>query len=155
MSRLLAALVTVVLVGGWAFAQDKKPLEKVEKEEKKADDKKAEAPTGVWTKKTDEGLTLQLDFSKKDTLVATNMIEDKKLIITCKLTVDKDGKWKATTTKVENKDDFPVTVSDKFEMTFKLKVEKDKLTVSDFGSNEHEEQAKSVVEGEYKKKEDK
>lgn len=154
MSRLLAALVAVVLVGGWAFAEDKKPVEK-KADEKKADEKKADAPTGVWTKKTDEGLTLQLDFSKKDTLVVTNSIEDKQLIISCKLVADKDGKWKATATKVENKNEFPVTVSDKFEMTFKLKVEKDKVTISDFGANEHEEQAKGVVEGDYAKKEDK
>lgn len=154
MSRLLAALVAVVLVSGWAFAEDKKPVEK-KADEKKADEKKAEAPAGVWTKKTDEGLTLQLDFSKKDTLVVTNSIEDKKLIISCKLVADKDGKWKATATNVENKNDFPVTVSDKFEMTFKLKVEKDKVTISDFGANEHEEQAKGVVEGDYAKKEDK
>lgn len=159
MSRLLAALVAVVLVGGWALAQDLKPVQKTadakKDDDKKADDKKAEAPTGVWAKKTDEGLSLQLDFSKKDTLVVTNSIEEKKLIINFKLSADKDGKWKATATKVENKNDFPVTVSDKFEMTFKLKADKDKLTVSDFGANEHEDEAKSVVEGEYKKKEDK
>jgi hypothetical protein len=148
MARLLSALVAVALVGGWAVAEDKK-------EEKKADDKKAAAPTGLWTKKTDEGLTLQLDFTTKDTLVVTNSIDDKKLVITCKLAADKDGKWKATATKVENTNEFPVTVSDKFEMTFKLKVEKDKATVSDFGCNEHEDQAKGVVEGEYTKKEDK
>ena len=41
-------------------------------------------------------------------------------------------------------------------MTFKLKAGKDTVTVSDFTCNEHEEQAKAVVEGEYKKaKEDK
>lgn len=154
MARLLCALAAVVLVGGWATADDKKPADKPA--EKKADDKKAEAPTGVWTRKAnDEGLTIQLDFTTKDTLVVTNAIEGKQLIITCKLAADKDGKWKATATKVENKDDFPVTVSDKFEMTFKMKVDKDKVTVSDFGANEHEEQAKGVVEGEYKKKEDK
>jgi hypothetical protein len=144
MARLLCALAAVVLVGGWVAADDKK-----------ADDKKADAPAGVWVKKTDEGLTLQLDFSKKDTLVVTNSIDGKSLTITCKLAADKDGKWKASATKVENKDDFPVTVSDKFEMTFKMKVGKDAVTVSDFTANEHEEQAKGVVEGEYKKKEDK
>jgi hypothetical protein len=133
MARLLSALVAVVLLGGFAPAEDKKA------DDKKADDKKG-APSGVWTKKTDEGLTLQLDFTKKDTLLVTNSVDDKQLIITCKLSVDND---------------FPVTVSDKFEMTFKLKVEKDKATVSDFGANEHEEQAKGVVEGEYKKNEDK
>jgi hypothetical protein len=148
MARLLSALVAVVLLGGFAPAEDKKA------DDKKADDKKG-APSGVWTKKTDEGLTLQLDFTKKDTLLVTNSVDDKQLIITCKLSVDKDGKYTATATKVENKNDFPVTVSDKFEMTFKLKVEKDKATVSDFGANEHEEQAKGVVEGEYKKNEDK
>lgn len=153
MARLLCALAAVVLAGGWVAADDKKPADKPA--EKKADDKKSETPTGVWVKKTDEGLTLQLDFTKKDTLVVTNSIEGKTLTITCALAADKDGKWKATATKVENKDDFPVTVSDKFEMTFKMKVAKEAVTVSDFGANEHEEQAKAVVEGEYKKKEDK
>jgi hypothetical protein len=148
MTRLLSVLAAVAVVGGWAFADDKK-------EEKKADDTKAAAPAGVWTKKAENDLTIQLDFTTKDTLVVTNSIDDKRLVITCKLAADKDGKWKATASKVENTNEFPVTVSDKFEMTFKLKVEKDAATVSDFGCNEHEEQAKGAVEGEYKKKEDK
>ena len=148
MIRLLWAVAAVLFVGGYASAAD----------EKKPDDKKPDEkglPTGVWSKKTEEGLTIQLDFTTKDTLVVTNMVGDKKLIITCKLTADKDGKLKATATKVENKDDFPVTVSDKFEFSFKMKVEKDKATMSDFKANEHEDEAKGVVEGEYKKKEDK
>lgn len=142
MARFLAAVAAVVLLGGATPAEDKK-------QEKK------DPPSGVWTKKTDEGLTLQLDFTKKGALVVTNSIDDKQLIITFKLSVDKDGKYTATASKVENKNDFPVTVSDKFEMTFKLTVDKDTAKVSDFGANEHEDQAKGVVEGEYKKKEDK
>jgi hypothetical protein len=153
MARLLLALAAAVLVGG-AFAEDKKPVEDKKPATDKADDDK-KGPAGVWTKKSEEGLTLQLDFTKKDTLVVTNSLDDKQLVITCKLSVDKDGKYTAKATKVENKNEFPVTVSDSFEMTFKLKVDKDAVTVSDFGANEHEDQAKGVVEGEYKKKEDK
>ncbi len=145
MARLLSALVAVLLVGGWAVAEDKKP----------ADDKKADAPTGVWVKKTDEGLTLQLDFTKKDVLVTTVTVEDKKLVITSKLTAGKDGKWTAKATKVENKNDFPVTPKDDYEFSFKLKVEKDAVTVSAFEANENQEEARTAVEGEYKKKEDK
>ncbi len=146
MSRLLSALVAVVLVGGWAFAVDEK---------KPAEEKKADAPTGVWMKKTDEGLTLQLDFTKKDVLVVTASVEDKKLIMTTALTAGKDGKWTAKLTKAETKGDFPFTPTDKYEFSFKVKVEKDKATLSDYSANEHEEEAKGVVEGEYKKKEDK
>lgn len=156
MSRLLSALVAVVLIGGWAFAEDKKPAEAKKAEDKKpADDKKADAPTGVWVKKTDEGLTLELDFSKKDVLVVTAMVEDKKLIMTTALTAGKDGKWAAKLTKTETKGDFPFMPTDKYEFGFKLKVAKDKATLSDYSANEHEEEAKGVVEGEYKKKEDK
>jgi len=156
MSRLLSALVAVVLVGGLAFAEDKKPVEVKKAEDKKpADDKKADAPTGVWAKKTDEGLTLQLDFTKKDVLVVTAMIEDKKLIMTTALTAGKDGKWTAKMTKAETKGDFPFMPTDKYEFSFKVKVEKDKATLSDYSANEHEEEAKGVVEGDYKKVEEK
>ena len=146
MSRLLSALVAVALVGGWAFAADEK---------KPADDKKADAPTGVWVKKTDEGLTLQLDFTKKDVLVVTASVENNKLTMTTALTAGKDGKWTAKMTKAETKGDFPFMPSDKYEFSFKVKVGKDKVTLSDYTANEHEEEAKGVVEGEYKKKEDK
>lgn len=146
MSRSLLALAAVVLVGGWAFAADEK---------KPAEEKKADAPTGVWVKKTDEGLTLQLDFTKKDVLVVTASVEDKKLVMTTALTAGKDGKWTAKLTKSETKGDFPFMPSDKYEFGFKVKVGKDKATLSDYSANEHEEEAKGVVEGEYKKKEDK
>jgi hypothetical protein len=157
MSRLLSALVAVVLVGGWALADDeKKPITASRVEDKKpADDKKADAPTGVWVKKTDEGLTLQLDFTKKDTLVVTATVEDKTLTMTTALTAGKDGKWTAKLTKTETKGDFPFTPTDKYEFSFKVKVEKDKATLSDYSANEHEEEAKGVVEGEYKKAEEK
>ena len=145
MSRLLSALAAVALFGGWALAAD----------DKKADDKKADAPTGVWVKKTEEGLTLQMDFTKKDVLVVTALIEDKKLTITTALTAGKDGLWTAKATKSETKGDFPFTPTDKYEFSFKVKVEKDKATISDYTANEHEEEAKGVVQGEYKKKEDK
>ncbi|MCU0704678.1 MAG: hypothetical protein MUF18_11940 [Fimbriiglobus sp.] len=152
MSRLLSALVTVALVGGWAMAEDKKPADKPVA---RKDDKKTDAPSGVWTRKTDEGLTLQLDFSKKEELVVTVAVEDNKLTITTKLSEGKDGKWTAKATKVVKNGDFPVEISDKYEFSFKLKVEKDKATLSDFDANEHAEQGKHAVEGEYKKKEDK
>jgi hypothetical protein len=145
MARLLSALVAVALVGGWAVADDKKP----------ADEKKADAPTGVWTKKTDEGLTLDLDFTKKDVLVVTAKVEDRKLIITTKLTAGKDGRWTAKATKIENKNDFPVTPKDDYEFSFKLTVEKATAKVSDFTANENQEESKPAVEGEYEKKGDK
>ncbi len=146
MSRLLSALAAVALLGGWALAADDK---------KPADDKKGDAPTGVWVKKTDEGMTLQMDFTKKDVLVVTASVEDKKLVITTALTAGKDGLWTAKATKSENKGDFPFTPTDKYEFSFKVKVEKGKATISDYTANEHEEEAKGVVQGEYKKKEDK
>ena len=152
MVRVLWAVAAVLCVGGWGLAADeKKPADKPADKP----DGKGDVPTGVWLKKTDEGLSIQLDFTTKDTLVVTNGIEDKRLIITCKVTADKDGKLTAKATKVENKGDFPVTVSDKFEFSFKAKVGKDKVTLSDFKANEHEDQAKSAVEGEYKRVESK
>ncbi len=145
MLRTMLAMAAV-LIGGWALADEKKP------DDKPAE--KAELPTGVWTKKADDGLTIQLDFSTKDVLVVTTEVEKASLTITCKLEAGKDGTFKAKATKVTNKD-FPVEVSDKYEFSFKVKVDKEKATVSDFKANEHEEHAKGVVEGEYKKKESK
>ena len=145
MSRLLSTLAAVALFGGWALAAD----------DKKPDEKKADAPTGVWVKKTEEGLTLQMDFTKKDVLVVTATVGENKLTITTALTAGKDGLWTAKATKSETKGDFPFTPTDKYEFSFKVKVEKDKATISDYTANEHEEEAKGVVQGEYKKKEDK
>ena len=146
MSRLLSTLAAVALLGGWALAADDKKADP-----KPAEEKKADAPTGVWEKTTDEGLTLRMDFSKKDTLVVTAQVEDKKVVMTTALTAGKDGKWTAKLSKAESKNDFPFVPSDKYEFSFKVKAGKDTITLSDYEANEHQDEAKGVVEGEYKK----
>lgn len=138
MFRLFAAAAAVALAAGCLTADDKKPADK--KDETKL--------AGVWVREVD-GLELKMDFSKKDVLVVTAGQGDNALVITSKLTVEKDGKIKAKATKVEVKGEFPVRVADDYEFGFKIKIDGKKATVSDYTASENEEQAKGAVEGEY------
>jgi hypothetical protein len=137
-------VVAVALVGGGLRADD------VKKDEKKDELKLA----GVWVKEVDS-LPLQFDFSKKDVLVVTVGTNENGLVINSKLTVDKDNKVTAKATKIETKGDFPIKLRDDYEFSFKIKIDGKTAKISDFTANEHEEQGKGAVEGEYTKKEDK
>jgi hypothetical protein len=149
MFRLLSAALVLALLGGINLADDKKP------DENKAEVKKDEVKlAGIWNKEV-EGLNLQFDFTTKDVLTLKAGAGENGLIITTKTSVDKDGRITAKSTKVEIKGEFPVKPSDKYEFSFKLKVDGKKATISDFKANENEEEAKHAVEGEYTLKEDK
>lgn len=150
MFRLLLAAVAVALLGGVGFADDKKPVEK--KDSKEAP--KEVALTGVWMKEAD-GMSIIMDFTKKDVLVLTVAAGESGLIVTSKLTAEKDGRVKAKATKVEKKGDFPVTVADDYECSFKLVVDGKTAKLSDYKASEHEEQAKGAMEGEYAKQDKK
>ena len=71
-------------------------------------------------------------------------------IATCKITV-KDGVVKAKVTEVETKGTFPTTPKVGLEFSFKWKADGDKAELSDL-SGDGVEDAKAIVEGEYKKK---
>jgi hypothetical protein len=128
MVRVLASAIALTLLAGPVAAQDKKT---------------------TWERETN-GVALTFEFGK-DTLKVTAMQGDNGTEFTCKTTTDKDGLVKATVTESTEKGNFPPTPKKGFEFSFKWKVEGDKANVSDFKWAGLEE-AKDIVEGEYKKK---
>lgn len=141
MTRLLIALLAVAFAGlGAARAEDKK-------------DDKAK-PTGVWSKEAD-GLKLTFDFSKADVLVLVAGAGENSLTVTGKYTVEKNGLIKVTSNKIEVKGEFPVKPKDGYTFEFKLKADGKTAKVTDFDANEHADEARSAVEGEYAKEEKK
>lgn len=134
MLRLLAGVFCTAVLLGTVGAQDKK-----ETKEKLV----------AWEREAN-GIDLKLDVGK-ETLKISAFSGDNGVIATCKMTVDKTGKVKATITEVEEKGTFPAKPKVGLEFTFKWKVEGDKAMLSDL-EGEGIEEAKTVLEGEYKKK---
>jgi hypothetical protein len=128
MARLLAGALVLVLATGLAAAEDKK---------------------ATWEREFN-GVNLTFEFGK-DTLKVTALQGENGTIFTCKSTIDKDGLVKATVTDSTEKGNFPPTPKKGFEFSFKWKESGDTATVSDF-KWEGLEEAKEIVEGEYKKK---
>jgi hypothetical protein len=69
--------------------------------------------------------------------------------------LEKDGLVKVKMVKKTIKGDFPFNPKDGFTFQFKLKIEKNEATLSDFDANENAESGKGAVEGKYIKKADK
>ena len=69
----------------------------------------------------------------------------------CKTKKDENGTITATVTDVTEKGNFPPTPKKGFEFSFKWKENGDTATLSDF-KWEGLDEAKGIVEGEYKKK---
>jgi phage baseplate assembly protein gpV len=151
MVRLFTTAVAVALLAGFAVADDQQPVTNARKDDKKEEQKLG----GVWVKEIQDGGELKFDFTTKDALTITVGVGDNALIIKTKTTVEKDGTIKAKATKIEVKGEFPVTLEDNYECSFKLAVDGKKAKVSNFTANQHDEQGKQIVEGEYSKKEDK
>ena len=128
MVRLLAGALGVALLMSSASAQDKK--------------------TTTWEREAN-GIEIKFEFGK-DTLKVTAMQGDNGTVFDCKTTI-KDGLVKATVTDSTEKGNFPPTPKKGFEFSFKWKEEGEKATVSEF-KWEGLEEAKDIVEGEYKKK---
>jgi hypothetical protein len=82
---------------------------------------------------------------------ATVLAGDNGFVATAKITTDKDGVVKATVTEVEEKGNFPMKPKVGLEFSFKWKANGDKAELSDLTGDDVED-AKSIVEGEYKKK---
>lgn len=130
----LALLVLTLAVG----AEDKK------------DDKKKEKPaklTGSWSKDIGDG-TVTFEFKSKDKLIATLDAGNKKLVVTCEYSVDKDGLVKGKITQSEGDGDKP---QDGYTFKFKFVVDGDKAKLSDYDAD-NADAVKSLLEGEYKKK---
>lgn len=134
MLRLLAGGFALALLLNPAIADDKK-------------DEKDKAP--VWERESN-GIDLKFEFGK-DTLKLTAFNGENGAIITCKTTTDKDGVVKATVTEAVEKGNFPPTPKKGFEFSFKWKADGDTATLSDL-KGEGLDEAKGLIEGEYKKK---
>jgi len=135
MFRSLLALVVVV---GFAVAEDKKPEAKAELK-------------GTWTKEGDEH-TLEVKFPKAGELVVIAAAGENGVTVNCKYTREKDGTIKATIKNTVEKGSFPQVPKDGATFSFKLKVDGKMAKLSDFESKDLEG-AKDVMEGEYTSKE--
>ena len=112
----------------------------------RADDK---TDTVSWERESN-GIDMRVDMGK-DKLKMAAFGGENGVIVTCKMTIDKEGLVKATITDVEEKGTFPNKPKVGLEFSFKWKVDGDKATLSDL-TGEGLDDAKPVVEGEYKKK---
>ena len=116
-----------------------------------ADDKKDQDKVVSWEREQN-GIDLKFDFLKeKDKLTISAFNGDNGVMVTCKMSIDKKGLVKAKITEVEEKGKFPAVPKVGLELTFKWKVEGDVATLSDL-TGEGVEEAKGVLEGEYKRK---
>ena len=133
MLRLLATGLALALITSPAAAQDKKGK-----------------PGTTWVREAND-LVITYQFGK-NTLKVTAMHGEDGAVFTCKTKKDKDGVITATVTESMEKGNFPPTPKKGFEFSFKWKVEGDTATLSDFKWEGLNEDAKGIVEGEYKKK---
>jgi hypothetical protein len=131
--RIVAGVVALSVLGGLSVAQDKKDKDK----------------PAIWERES-SGVNLTFEFTK-DTLKGTVLSGDNGFIATGKMTIDKDGLVKVKITEVEEKGNFPNKPAVGLEFSFKWKVDGDKAELSDL-KGDGVEDAKSIVEGEYKKK---
>jgi hypothetical protein len=139
--RSLALLVGMTLVS-FSFAQDEKK------------DEKKNPANGTWTRKAgDFDLTLTFKKEKKDTTLKISLLNGENgAIIDNEAKFEKDGVVKCKITKFEKKGDFKVEKEPGFEFSFKVKVEKKKMTLSDMEGKDIDDAGKAIFEGEYDKK---
>src|SRR5580698_10734439 len=90
-----------------------------------ADDK----PDTVSWERESNGIDLKLDVGK-DKLKFHVFSGDNGVVVTCKMSLDKDGLVKATVTDVEEKGNFPTKPAVGMEFSFKWKVDGDTATLS-------------------------
>jgi hypothetical protein len=131
-----------LLAGGFALALLVAPAT--------ADDKKEEKPAVTTWLRESSGVDLKLEFGK-DTLKGYVFTGENGFIATGKMKIDKDGVAKVTITEVEEKGSFPNKPKVGLEFSFKWKVKGDTAELSDLKGDGIED-AKAIVEGEYKKK---
>jgi hypothetical protein len=113
-----------------------------------AEDKKL---SGTWSKKA-EGFDLKIAFLKGDSLQFTLDDGNDGCVLTAKYTVDKDGSTvQCEVTKFEKKGNFPVEKEAGYKFSFKAEIKDNKAKISDFEGKDIDDQAKSVLEGDYVK----
>ena len=131
-----------LLAGGFALALLVAPAAADDKETK-------DKPSGTWVREA-SGVDLKLEFTK-DTLKGHVLAGENGFVATGKITVEKDGRIKVKITEVEEKGNFPNKPKVGIEFSFKWKAKGDTAELSDLKGDDVED-AKSIVEGEYKKK---
>jgi hypothetical protein len=136
MLRIVSSLLVLAL-GFTVWAEDKK-------------EDKEQPIKGNWVREA-EGVEIGFNFKTKDQLIVSVIAGDNGVILTCKYSADKDGKVKATVTEVKEKGEFPAKPPKGYEFKCVFKVEKESAKLSDF-EGENADQARAVVEGEYKSK---
>ncbi len=134
--RLLTVGITLSLVALAAPAQDKK-------------DPKEKSDKTAWVRE-DSGVDLTMEFGK-NTLKLSAFNGDNGCILTCKTKTDKDGVISATVTEAVEKGNFPATPKVGFEFSFKWNAKDDTAMLSDL-KGEGLEDARGIIEGDYKKK---
>ena len=115
-----------------------------------ADDKEKDKPAATTWVRESSGVDLKLEFTK-DTLKGTVLSGENGFVATGKMTVEKDGTRKIKITEVEEKGNFPMKPKVGLEFSFKWKEDGDKAELSDL-EGDGVSDAKTIVEGEYKKK---
>jgi uncharacterized protein (TIGR03066 family) len=107
-------------------------------------------PVGTWTK-SEGDVSVTFDIKKDGGLTVTLKGGDRKIEVTGDYGLSKDGVLFARISKIkkENVDGGPEE-GDLF--SFRYKVEKDKLVISDLNAPKTDDQAKKLVEGDYEKK---
>lgn len=113
-------------------------------------DAKAKSPAGTWTK-SEGDVSVTFDIKKDNTLTVTLKGGDRLIETTGDYGLSKDGVLFARISKIkkENVDGGPEE-GDLF--SFRYKLEKDKLVISDLNVPKTGEEGKKLVEGDYDKK---
>lgn len=134
--KAMAAVGVLALVaaGAWAADTDKGPAKK---------------PLGKWERKAGDA-EIRFSFKEDGGMHATVSMGDNSVDVDGAYGVTKDGTLFGIITKVEKKggEGGP---SEGTLFSFKFTVDKDKLTLSDFKATEGHDEAKSLIEGDFKK----
>ena len=130
----IMALTCVVAFSGSALAADAKPA-------------------GNWTKSSD-GIELTFAFKKNDVMVFTLTNGTDGCVMTSKCTFEKDGAVKCEITKFEKQGNFNEEKPVGYKFSFKIEVKDKKARISNLEGDNIPAEAKSLVEGDYEKKDD-
>ncbi len=145
---MIRSLVAGFVLAGFVFAGSGVAAPVQDKKEPQDDPKGQEAAV-VWEREA-EGVVLLLEFTP-EALTVTAMLGENGFAARCKVTTGKDGQLKAKVVSVKEIGNPPAQPSVGDEFRFRWKVNGDTARLSDL-EGENVEDAKSVVEGEYKKK---
>src|SRR5262245_3985134 len=105
---------------------------------------------GAWTRDTKDGAKLVFDFKDEKTMKVQLASGDGKMEVEAEYSIDGDGKLTGIITKADASGNGPPKDT---KFGFKIELGKEKMVLSELSGVEGNE-AKELVEGEYKKKTD-